>query len=93
MTRFDLDSDVTIAQSDKLPQGVKQSHNRLIRGLTFGLRIFLEIAGTVISLIRNLASPIGWIRLGVRIGKLVGELLNLRIKLPKVGRVVLGRVM
>jgi len=84
MTRFDLDSDVTIAKSSKLEPNILQEHKRLVHNLSFGLKIFLEIAGTVISFIRNLSNPIGWIRLGVRIGKMAAELLNLRIKLPKV---------
>ncbi len=84
MTRFDLDSDVKIVKGSALKPAVFQQHGRLIRSLTFGLRIFLEIAALAISIIRNLASPIGWIRLGVRIGKMVGRILRLRIKLPRV---------
>ncbi len=84
MTRFDLDSDVKIVKSAELPPAVFQRHGRLIRNLSFGLKIFLEIAGLVISTIRNLSNPIGWIRLGVRIGKMVAKILHLRIKLPRV---------
>ena len=84
MTRFDLDRDVTIVKSAKLPEPILQQHGKLLHRLNFGLTLFLEIAGTVISIIRNLASPIGWIRLGVKIGKRVSELLDLRIRLPRV---------
>ncbi|HFA47798.1 MAG TPA: hypothetical protein ENJ95_02125 [Bacteroidetes bacterium] len=91
LTRFDLDHDATIIKGKGLSPALMEQHGRMVHNLTFGLTVFLEIAGAAIYLIASLRPPFGWLRLGVRIGRLVADLLKLKIKLPRVpGMKMLG---
>ena len=85
MTRFDFDFDVINIQPPQLDPAVRASHGRVLRSFMHGLELFLEIAAHAIHFISNLPkTPIGWVRLGIQLGRIVADLAGIHIRLPKV---------
>lgn len=76
MTRFAIDSDAVNLYSSSVDSSQMTLHLNLIRHLTQGLSLLLTIANEIVKLMLHLSrlrSPIGWIRLGLWIGRKVAQ--------------------
>lgn len=75
-TRLVLDFDTTnIVSSDVTGKDIA-NHRATLRSLRVGLDFFLNTVGKIFHLIGSLTTPMGWVRLGVLIARVVREVLQ-----------------
>lgn len=78
-TRFDFDRDAVNLYSSTIDKRLMRRHTRELRNLTMGLSLFLYIATVIVDLITvvaNLTNPYGWIKLGIKIGREISEIIK-----------------
>lgn len=82
-TRLVLDFDTTNFVSSGATDEDIANHRATLRRLREGLDFFLKTIGTIFHLIGSLATPMGWVRLGVLIARVVREVLRGEGKAPQ----------
>jgi len=75
-TRLVLDFDTTNVVSADVTDDDIANHRTTLRSLREGLDFFLKTVGTIFNLIGSLTTPMGWVRLGVLIARVVRTLLR-----------------
>lgn len=75
-TRLALDFDTTNLVSADVTDEDIANHRATLRSLREGLDFFLSTVGLVFNLIGSLTTPLGWVRLGVLIARVVREVLR-----------------
>jgi hypothetical protein len=79
-SRFDMDSDCLCYASYPNSSTLLIDHRVLVADLTRQLVIFMRIAGRVIGMIVTLRPPFGWIRLALKIGRIIFEEIRRRVR-------------
>jgi hypothetical protein len=75
-TRLVLDFDTTNMVSSDVTAKDIANHQASLRRLRVGLDFFLNMVGKIFNLIGSLTTPMGWVRLGVLIARVVREVLR-----------------
>lgn len=75
-TRLRLDFDTTNIVSRNVSDEDLANHVATLARVREGLEFFLQTVSTILRWIGNLASPLGWVRLGVVIARLVRRILR-----------------
>ncbi|MFT6720268.1 MAG: hypothetical protein ACI92C_000210 [Neolewinella sp.] len=75
-TRLAFDFDTTNVVSSDVTDEDIANHRATLRSLRVGLDFFMNTVGKILNFIGSLTTPVGWVRLGILIARLVRQVLQ-----------------